>query len=180
MDITQALAYISEHLTIIVAVLVPLEALTIVFLLLFAWRSGRQARRVGTLLRTPNGGNLEGMIANFLAEAEKGTQEREELSQQLAALRDTLRLAVQHIGFVRYNAFPGVGGELSFSIVALDGRLDGFILTSIFGREEARVYAKLIKDGKAKSTLSDEEQSAVSQATRASSHQSHLFGGAFL
>lgn len=166
MDITQILAYVSEHLTIIVAILIPLQTLTIILLGFFAWRSGRQARHVGRLLRTPNGGNLEDMIGTFLAEADQGKRERAELSQQLHILTDSLRLSVQHVGFVRYNAFPGVGGELSFSIAVMDGRLDGFVLTSIFGREEARVYAKLVKDGKSQNMLSDEEQSAISQAIR--------------
>ena len=91
-------------------------------------------------------------------------QERVELLRQLEILRDELRLAVQSIGFVRYNAFPGVGGEMSFSIAALNAERSGFVLTSLFGREEARVYAKEIAKGEARVPLSHEEQAAVLQA----------------
>jgi HAMP domain-containing protein len=163
-DIAQILTYISEHIAIIVAILVPLETLSILLLLVFAWRSGRQARRVSKLLQTGSGDNLEEMIAEFMAKAMQAEQERMHLSEQVDNLRQSLRPAIQRIGFHRFNAFPGVGGDLSFCIAVLDGDLNGFVLTSIFGREEARVYAKQIKGGQALATLSEEEQQAVISA----------------
>lgn len=164
MDITPILTYIGDNLAILVAALLSLEIVTLLLLLLMSIRSRRQGQRIANLLKTKHGASLEDMIADFLDESAKAAQERADLLQQVAGLRRDFGTAVQRIGFVRYNAFPGVGGEMSFSIALLDGGQNGFVLTSIFGREEARVYAKEIKRGQSLIALSEEEQAALRQA----------------
>jgi hypothetical protein len=166
-DITPALNFITEHASLIISILACIQLATLVCLAIVAKRSGSQSRRIEALLRTENGGNLEQMVAKVLVDLQQAGQERAELFRQLETLRAELRLAVQGIGVVRYNAFPGVGGEMSFSIAVLNGEQSGFVLTSIFGREEARVYAKEISNGKALLPLSQEEQAAVRRAQRA-------------
>lgn len=166
MDITPILTYISDNTTALVAILLLLQAFTLLLLLVVAVHSRSQGRRIANLLRTKTGTSLEDMISEFLQASTKGEQERAELLRQLTDLRRDFGTAVQRIGYVRYNAFPGVGGEMSFSIALLDGGMNGFILTSIFGREEARVYSKEIKQGKSTMVLSDEEEAAVRQAER--------------
>ncbi len=171
MDITPILTYVSDNMTVLVAILLSLQALTLLLLLIVAIRSRSQGRRLASLLRTRSGESLEDMIAEFLAASAKGEKERAELLGKLEDLRRDLGTAVQRIGFVRYNAFPGVGGEMSFSIALLDGGMNGFILTSIFGREEARVYSKEIKQGQPSMVLSEEEIAAVRQAEQQGARQ---------
>lgn len=77
-----------------------------------------------------------------------------------------LTFAIQKVGFVRYNAFGDMGSELSFSIAFLDNFLNGFILTSIYGREHSTCYAKPIKDGKSIYPLSAEEIQAIDRAIK--------------
>jgi len=74
------------------------------------------------------------------------------------------RLAVQHVGLVRFDAFEDMGGHLSFAAAMLDAQGDGFILTSINGRQETRIYAKPIERGASHYHLSDEEQEAIRRA----------------
>lgn len=64
----------------------------------------------------------------------------------------------------RYKAFANVGGDQSFSLVLLDKKGDGVLLSSIYGRDESRTYAKSIKGGKANYPLSDEEQEVLAGA----------------
>ncbi len=92
-------------------------------------------------------------------------------TQQLIQLEDTLKTleqkqvaAVQQVGFYRYNAFPGTGGELSFSLALLDGEQEGFVITSLYGRQDARVYAKEVKGTTSPSRLSPEEKEAIRRA----------------
>lgn len=87
-----------------------------------------------------------------------------ELEKNLEELDMRLAFAVQRVGFVRYNAFAEMGNELSFSIALLDGFKNGFILTSIYGREYTTSYAKPIKLGKSVYPLSVEEIQAVDRA----------------
>ncbi len=72
--------------------------------------------------------------------------------------------AVRHVGLVRYDAFEDVGGRLSFSCALLDDAGNGVVLTSINGRQDARVYAKPILGGKSSYHLSVEEDEAIRQA----------------
>lgn len=80
------------------------------------------------------------------------------------ALRDLQRVAVSRVGLVRYDAFPDMGGMLSFSAVLADEHGDGVVVSAINGRQETRVYGKPLVSGDSEHTLSDEEQEAVRAA----------------
>ena len=79
-------------------------------------------------------------------------------------LRDLQRGAVSRLGLVRYDAFPDMGGMLSFSAALLDERGDGVVISAINGRQETRSYGKPIHEGASEHTLSDEEQEAIRAA----------------
>ena len=79
-------------------------------------------------------------------------------------LRDLHRGAVSRLGLVRYDAFPDMGGMLSFSAALLDERGDGVVISAINGRSETRAYGKPIRGGTSEHSLSDEEQQAVKAA----------------
>ena len=71
---------------------------------------------------------------------------------------------MQKIGVVRFNAFDDVGGEQSFALAILDSNKTGVVVSSLYGRQDARLYAKAIVDGQGDRQLSDEERSALDQA----------------
>lgn len=68
------------------------------------------------------------------------------------------------IGFVKYNAFDNIGNNLSFAFTALDGKNDGFCLSSVYGRNESRIFAKPIVDGKCLYGMSEEEKESLDNA----------------
>lgn len=73
---------------------------------------------------------------------------------------------IQRIGVVRFNPFSDTGGAQSYTIAMLDGKGDGIIMTSLYGRTGNRWYIKQVVAGKGKNIeLSKEEQSAVKQAS---------------
>jgi hypothetical protein len=75
-----------------------------------------------------------------------------------------IRGSVRNVALLRYDAFEDVGGRLSFSCAMLDAHGDGVVLTSINGRQETRVYAKLVTGGRSSFNLSGEEEEAIRQA----------------
>lgn len=106
----------------------------------------------------------------------KNGEEIEELKDEILVgnkkiddLNTKVTFAIQKVGFVRYNAFADMGSDLSFSIVFLDNFLTGFVLTSIYGRDQSACYAKPIKDGKSVYPLSAEEIQAVDRAIKGES-----------
>lgn len=113
----------------------------------------------------------DGTGHSFLAAASRSAAEVADLRQSvhrlqadLAALRAELGDAVRHVAVVRYDAFPDMGGRLSFSVALLDDAGDGVVLTSINGRSESRGYAKGVRAGRSEHTLSPEERQAIEAA----------------
>lgn len=78
---------------------------------------------------------------------------------------------VRRMSLLRYDAFEDVGGRLSFSCAMLDEHGTGVVLTSINGRQETRVYAKPITDGRSSYNLSAEEAEAIRQARAVASEE---------
>ena len=64
----------------------------------------------------------------------------------------------QKIKLSRYNPYSDTGGDQSFSIVLLNGKDNGFILTSLHSRSSTRVYIKPVKSGSSDLELSKEER----------------------
>jgi hypothetical protein len=71
---------------------------------------------------------------------------------------------LQHVALVRYDAFPGVSGRMSFSLALLDERGDGVTISALAGQSDTRVYAKGVAAGKGEHELSPEEAQAVTSA----------------
>jgi len=57
-----------------------------------------------------------------------------------------------------------MGGNLSFSIALLNGENSGAIITTIYGREESRVYLKPVQKGESDFPLSPEEKEILEKA----------------
>jgi hypothetical protein len=79
-------------------------------------------------------------------------------------LRELIRGTVSRVGMVRYDAFPDMGGALSFSAALLDERGDGVVISAINGRSETRCYAKPVAAGDSAHNLSEEESAAIRAA----------------
>ena len=75
-----------------------------------------------------------------------------------------LRASYQKFGLVRYNAFKGMGGNLSFAMAMLDYTNSGFVLNSVHSREGCYLYLKRIDLGQTDGPLGNEEKEAVEQA----------------
>ncbi|MGQ0549384.1 MAG: DUF4446 family protein [Armatimonadota bacterium] len=98
-------------------------------------------------------------------ERDLGTAARrlEQLAARVDEAVQQAERSVQRVGVVRYDAFHGAGGQLSFSLALLNKRQDGVVLSVINGRDGARAYAKPVSSGRSTLTLSEEEQRAIAQ-----------------
>jgi regulator of replication initiation timing len=89
----------------------------------------------------------------------------EQTTKELGDLKREMSRAITKIGIKRFNPFKEIGGDQSFSIALLDEEHNGVIVTSYYGRELNRIYAKSVHNGTSKHELSGEEKEAISQAT---------------
>lgn len=86
------------------------------------------------------------------------------LKEELKALREKQLETLQKVGFIRFDAFKDMGGELSFSLALLNGKDEGIVISSLHGREGSRVYGKTVRDGSSNFPLSEEEKEAIKRA----------------
>ena len=83
------------------------------------------------------------------------------LDGRLAAAEERLDGAIAYRGLLRYDAYNEMSGRQSTSIALLDATRSGIVLSSIHHRDQARLYAKQVRDGQAELELSPEEAEAV-------------------
>jgi hypothetical protein len=155
---------IKQYLPYIVIALAVLTVLQFLVLLGANARITALNKLLRRLLTGPNGDDLEAMLRRCLEESRTSLERCDAVEDQMANVVAKLRSSVQHIGLVRYDAFPDVSGGQSFSLALLDDRSNGAILTGMLGRNDGRCYGKAIIAGQAEQTLSDEENSALQMA----------------
>ena len=85
----------------------------------------------------------------------------EKLNGRLALAEQRLDGSVAYRALVRYDAYGEMSGQQSTSIALLDAHRSGFVLSSIHHRDQARLYAKQIRNGQPEFELSPEENEAV-------------------
>ena len=83
------------------------------------------------------------------------------LQTRLTTVEQRLDGAVTHHGLIRYDAYNEMSGRQSTSIALLDSTKSGIVLSSIHHRDQARLYAKLVRNGETEIELSPEEAEAV-------------------
>lgn len=83
------------------------------------------------------------------------------LDGRLAGAETALHGAIAHRSLVRYDAYNELSGQQSMSIALLDDARSGIVLSCIHHRDQARVYAKQVHDGRGELELSPEETEAV-------------------
>jgi hypothetical protein len=121
-------------------------------------------KNIAILKRGASGESLVEKVANQALEIEELSRRLDEQAAQKDYLADVLAGSVQRVAVIRYDAFDDMGGKLSFSIALLDENGDGVVLTSIYGRNENRTYAKAVRGGASSHVLSNEETEALRRA----------------
>ena len=145
-------------------VLLIIQGVVLLLLLITGFQLHKLLTRYKLLLTGKQGANLEGILLD-LGERMKRAEERLLSGEtRIGQLEEEATTHLQRWALQRYKAFANIGGDQSFSFVLLDRKGDGVMLSSIYGRDESRVYAKSISNGKANYPLSDEEQQVLAAA----------------
>jgi hypothetical protein len=115
---------------------------------------------------------LEEITPEDLAKKVRGLEKSlEETNREIDTLKQYSQKALTKIGIVRFNPFKEIGGDQSFSIALLDEKKNGVIITSYYGRELNRVYAKEVQGGVSQYELSEEEKEAIKKAIHGESKE---------
>jgi uncharacterized protein DUF4446 len=122
-------------------------------------------RRLASLTRGSDEESFEAVLGSHLERVRQVVQNVESVTARTTALEQNLEGAFGRVGIVRFNPFEGdTGGNQSFALALLDGRGDGFVVSSLHARAVTRLYAKAVTAGASEAPLSDEESAALRQA----------------
>ncbi len=121
-------------------------------------------RRYDFFMRGKDAETLEDTILDLMDEAAYLRSEDRENKDLIKSLERQVKAGYQKTGIVKYNAFKGMGGNLSFVIALLDDNNTGFILNSVHSREGCYLYMKDVVEGKTEVLLGSEEKEALEQA----------------
>jgi hypothetical protein len=128
-------------------------------------RVRKLGRRLEGLTRGSDAESLEAVLGSHMDRVRQVVRDVEGVSARATGIERELHGSLSRLGLVRFNPFEGdTGGKQSFALALLDGRGDGFVVSSLHARAVTRVYAKAIAAGASEAALSDEESAAVRQA----------------
>jgi hypothetical protein len=85
----------------------------------------------------------------------------ERLDARMAAAERGLEGAIAYRALVRYDAYGELSGHQSTSLALLDAERSGVVLSCIAHRDNARLYCKVVHEGRGEHELSPEEDEAI-------------------
>jgi len=125
-------------------------------------------RRVRSDQRVVLGERREDLVAHaatlqsqFEALSEYVQDAADRLDGRMNVAERRLDGAVAYRSLVRYDAYGEMSGRQSTSIALLDATRSGIVLSSIHHRDQARLYAKQVHQGRGELELSPEEDEAI-------------------
>ena len=133
-------------------------------LLMLRSRLNRLSKKYKYFMNGEDGGSLELKLSTEVRELREMVSSSENMLHQQELLATMQLQSFQKVGLVRYDAFDDTGDKLSFSLTVLDGKNNGFILSSLAGHDTSRIYAKKVINGQCKDALSSEEAESINMA----------------
>ncbi len=118
-------------------------------------------KRCDSFMKGKSGKSLEQDIVRLYEDNKLLKSEVSDNKRDIRSIYKQLAKAYQKSAIVRYDAFHTMGGNLSYSLVMLDEKDNGFILNTIHSSEGCYSYTKDIKNGVCDISLSPEEQKAM-------------------
>jgi hypothetical protein len=127
-------------------------------------RARKLGRRLESITRGSDEGSLEAVLGTHLERVRQVVHDVDTVAARTAVIERDLIGSLGRVGLVRFNPFEDTGGNQSFALALLDGRGDGFIVSSLHARTGTRLYAKAVAGGASETALSEEESEALRQA----------------
>src|SRR3954452_9696431 len=142
---------------------VALLALIIALVLAVKLRRLRTAQQVvlGPAGRADLVTHASGLQTAFEALHGRVEEVAERLDERMAGAERRLDGAIAYRSLVRYDAYGELSGHQSTSLALLDAERNGGVLSCITHRDSARLYCKVVQDGRGEHELSPEEDEAI-------------------
>ena len=149
---------------IIVIVMMGILVFVLLYMVRVSMKMTRFLKRYRIFMKGRDAASLEKAFAQKFLEVDKLTEMASVQANEIRRIKEIMSRTANKIGIVKYDAFPDVGGRLSFALAMLDESDSGFVLNAIHGREGCYTYVKEIVKGESYVVLGQEEKEALRQA----------------
>jgi hypothetical protein len=142
---------------------VALLALVMALVLAVKLRRLRAAQQVvlGAAGRDDLVAHASGLQAAFETLHGRVEEIAERLDDRMATAERRIDGAIAYRALVRYDAYGELSGHQSTSLALLDAERNGIVLSCIAHRDSARLYCKVVQEGRGEHELSPEEDEAI-------------------
>ena len=149
---------------VILVVLMLLMVFVLLYLVRVSMKLTRFEKRNKIFMRGKNAESLEQAFERKFLDVDKLVEVTKNQQIEINHLKEKLSKTCNKNGIVKYDAFPDVGGRLSFALAMLDNENSGFVLNTIHSREGCYTYIKEIVKGESYIVLGQEEKEALRHA----------------
>ena len=115
-------------------------------------------------LETRDVSDMERHVEHVRPFFERIAEQNKNQASEIANLKEMIDRTPMKTGIVKYDAFPDVGGRMSFALAMLDMNNTGFVINAIHSKEGCYTYIKEIVKGESYIVLGEEEKEALRQA----------------
>lgn len=141
-----------------------ISLITLVIFIIISIKLYKISGRYNQLMEGVSGENLEEMLIEYISSVKRTRQDMEILNNDISQIKKELTFVISKVAAKRYNAFSDMGSDLSFTIAFLNKENSGVLITSIYGRDENRIYLKPVTKGNCDYSLSPEELQVMEEA----------------
>ena len=150
-----------NHTALLLLLITGLSVISFLLVLVLLARQNRLQKRIHAMTAGLEGANIEQVLTHYLSKVDTAERQMQTLEQMVGVLQAQIPHCFQRAHLIRYDAFEDVGGQQSFSVVLLDAKRDGLVISGVYNRMDMRVYAKYLSEGCSSHPLSQEEERAV-------------------
>ena len=149
---------------IVIVALVAISFILLVICIVLCVEHGKLKKRFNRFSQGRDGKSLEKEIAEVFSQNVALKEVTDKNKRDIKTLYRRMETTFQKVGLVKYDAFPQMGGKLSFSLAMLDEKNNGFIINSVHGSDGCYTYSNEIRAGRCDLELGDGEKQALGMA----------------
>lgn len=124
----------------------------------------RLNKRMSRFLQGKNAASLESVITELIAGQKVQDTNHDTLVKNTKSIHNRVTGSFRGFAIVRFNAYENTGGNQSFCCAFLDETGRGMLLSSLYSRERANVFAKPITKFTCEFELTKEEKDVLERA----------------
>lgn len=149
---------------IIVIIMMGIMVFVLLYMVSVSMKMTRFLKKYRIFMKGKDAVSLEKAFSQKFLELDRTIEVNRIQADEIRRIKEIQSRTANKIGIVKYDAFPDVGGRLSFALAMLDESDSGFVLNAIHGREGCYTYIKEIVKGESYVVLGQEEKEALRQA----------------